>query len=134
MTQPVFARANDPSRRVDAAASAPVAKGGWGRDLRLVLTTIGFTSLAWLIIGGLLMGWLWSDRPDEEPLVTDADRALTDADRALADGGADRSARQRSASALAVAVALCVWRPASRGFHHRGRPLVGSVHEVPADC
>ncbi len=103
MTQPVFARANDPSRRVDAVTFAPTAtKGGWGRDLRLVLTTIGFTSLAWLIIGGLLMGWLWKDRPDEEPLVTDADRALTDADRALANGGADRAARQGYASALPV--------------------------------
>lgn len=95
MTQPVFARANDPSRRVDAAAPAPVAKGGWGRDLRLVLTTIGFTSLAWLIIGGLLMGWLWSDRPDEEPLVSDADRAL-------ADGGSDPITRQPSAPAPPV--------------------------------
>lgn len=33
-----------------------------GRHLRIVLTTMGFTSLAWLVIGGFFVSWLW-DRP-----------------------------------------------------------------------
>lgn len=54
-------------------------RGEFGRDARIVLTTIGFTSLAWLVIGGLLMGWLWTNRPDEDrPIRTNADRAITD--------------------------------------------------------
>ncbi|WP_229665524.1 M23 family metallopeptidase [Croceicoccus mobilis] len=40
------------------------AKGGLVRDMRLVLVTAGFVSLFWLVVGGLLMGWLWQ-RPDD---------------------------------------------------------------------
>ena len=99
----------------DRTSLAPSGGPNWrrselGRDVRIVLTTIGFTSLAWLVIGGLLMGWMWSSRPDEDRTIrTATDRAVTNVED-VAPAGHEATSRPRAVPAapgatLAVPVA-----------------------------
>lgn len=86
MTEPVTA----PPTAPPAPPSAPTPKpqGRFGREVRIVLTTMGFTSLAWLVIGGFFVGWLW-DRPDAAAPVMAAAEAQPDGDPQMPDVGGE---------------------------------------------